>query len=185
MQRTEVRSAPLAYALYLRDTQHASEANGAADRGPSEVLLDAARILAEPFTTAVGADVADAEPPAFFAVTVTRMVLPESPPVMAWVSPVAPEIEEQEPPRASQFDHTYEKLVGEFLQLPVAAVSVLPTFSVPLIVGTAVETGGATADGGAGCEVPFLRIAPVIGASETKLIVDPSAATNGAPSATF
>src|ERR1051325_7042396 len=53
-------------------------------------------------TTAVGTDVADAEPSLFFAVTLTRMVLPESTPFRVYVLSVAPEIDAQLPPFSSQ-----------------------------------------------------------------------------------
>jgi hypothetical protein len=43
-------------------------------------------------TTAVGPEVADADPPAFVAVTVTSMVWPSSPFATVYVVPVAPAI---------------------------------------------------------------------------------------------
>jgi hypothetical protein len=57
------------------------------------------------FTTAVGTDVACAEPSAFVAVTRTRMVLSASGFLSTYVLSVAPPMFEQLPPFSSQRSH--------------------------------------------------------------------------------
>ena len=56
-------------------------------------------------TTAVGTDVAEFEPSLFLPVTRTRSVLPESTAFRSYVFAVAPLIDEQLPPFASQRRH--------------------------------------------------------------------------------
>ena len=56
-------------------------------------------------TTAVGTDVADVAPAEFFAVTLTRSVLPASTDFSAYVWPLAPLMPEQLPPILLQRRH--------------------------------------------------------------------------------
>jgi hypothetical protein len=103
-------------------------------------------------TTPVCAEVADAEPAAFVAVTTIRSVLPASADTSVYVLLVAPLMLAHEAPALSQRRHWYAYDVGAPLQLPVEAVSVWPTTVLPLIVGSAVFVGGATT-AGVGLEV--------------------------------
>jgi hypothetical protein len=57
-------------------------------------------------TTAVGADAADADPPPFDAVTLTRMVDPTSTDVSMYVCAVAGRMSTQFPPEESQRRHS-------------------------------------------------------------------------------
>lgn len=137
-----------------------------------------------PLITPVAADVAVVAPPALRAVTLTRRVRPASAAAVGYVAVAAPGTATQFAPCASHCTQAYVKLVGEPLHVPLVALSVLPTFSVPAIVGALVATGGAGA-GGCGAATGRVRIAAVVGASVTDVTVEPSAAMKGAPSATL
>jgi hypothetical protein len=58
-------------------------------------------------TTAVAADVATSEPPAFVAVTTDRIVCPISPAANVYELEVAPPIAEQEAPELPQSSQAY------------------------------------------------------------------------------
>ena len=62
-----------------------------------------------------------------------------------YVLAVAPATLRALPPAALQRCHWYWKLVGLFCQVPFWAVSVSPTFVVPVIDGKVVFVGGAAA----------------------------------------
>ena len=74
--------------------------------------------------------------------------------------------------------------MGEPVQVPGVAVNVFPTFVRPEIAGRVFATGAA-GGGAAGAAPDDRRMAAVIGARETEVTVDPSAAMNGAPSDTL
>ena len=63
-------------------------------------------------TTPVGVDVAEPEPSALVAFTVTRNVLPTSTLFKTYVLLVAPEMSEQLPPVLSHRRHWYVKVIG-------------------------------------------------------------------------
>src|SRR5438477_99997 len=94
-------------------------------------------------TTAVGAEVAVALPLSFFAVTTTRSRKPRSDRRTPYEVPVAPAMLVQTTASTLQSCHWYANEVGLPLHVPLEAVSVCPTVSVPLIVGGAVLTGAA------------------------------------------
>jgi len=97
-------------------------------------------------TTPVGTDVDEFDPSLFFAVTWTRSVFPESTGFSVYVLSVAPLIDEQLPPFASQRRQSYVKLIGVApLHLPGSAVKVSPTWALPEIVGGDWLTGGLAA----------------------------------------
>src|SRR5262245_52869192 len=97
-------------------------------------------------TTALGTDVACAEPSLFFAVTRTRSVLSWSTCFSAYVFSVAPLMFEQLPPSLSQRRHWYVNVIGvDPFHFPGSAVNVSLTFGVPEIVG-GVEFVGATVE---------------------------------------
>ena len=62
------------------------------------------------------------------------------------MEPVAPAMSEQFAPAASQRRHWYVKLIGVLpVHVPSPAVSVCPSWAVPLIVGATVFAGGTAA----------------------------------------
>src|SRR2546421_3482644 len=94
-------------------------------------------------TAVVGELLAVAFPAELVPVTWTRTVPATSAEVSAYVEAVAPEMSEQFAPAASQRCHWYVKLIGALpVQVPLAAVSVCPSWAVPLIVGATVFAGG-------------------------------------------
>jgi hypothetical protein len=93
-------------------------------------------------TAAVCADVAELEPDGLVAVTTTRIVFARSALAKVYVDAVAPEIDAQLLPCASQLCHWSVNVgVVSLVQVPLPAVSVEPTCGVPLIVGAAVFAG--------------------------------------------
>ena len=100
--------------------------------------------VAEPMTS-VGADVADALPSAFVAVTTTRSVWPTSPDVGVYVLLVPAVMSPQPLPSDPHRCHWYANDVGVFDQLPSEAVCGDPALGVPLMVGGAVFCGAAAA----------------------------------------
>jgi hypothetical protein len=92
-------------------------------------------------TTADGAEVAWAEPSAFVAVTVERIVWPTSPDAAVYVAAVAPAIVVRDAPLASHWLQAYAKVVGLSFQLPLLVVSCCPAWAAPLSVGAPVPTG--------------------------------------------
>ena len=79
-------------------------------------------------TTALGTDVALAEPSLFVAVTRIRIVLPTSGRLSTYVLWFAPPIAEQLPPLASQRRQEYVYVIGSVpLHVPLPAVSVCPS----------------------------------------------------------
>jgi hypothetical protein len=110
----------------------------------NEVPVEAVDVAAA--TDAVGADDADCDPFAFEAVTTTRRVVPTSAETGAYVQLVAPEIEAQLPPDVLQRCHRYAYLSPVPVQVPVLAVSVLPTTALPLIDGGVRLTGNWLVD---------------------------------------
>jgi hypothetical protein len=93
--------------------------------------------------TSVAAEVAVLFPSVFVAVTATFSVWSTSPEATWYVFDVAPEIGLQLAPDASHCCHWYEKPVGEFAQLPLFAVKVLPSLGCPEIVGAELDCGAA------------------------------------------
>ena len=114
-------------------------------------------------TTAVGADVASAEPARFVAVTVTVSVEPTSAAAATYFWPVAPAIELQLSPLESHLFHWYEYTAGRVpLQKPFVAVSVLFSTGVPVADGGDVFPGAVS--GGGGMTAPYivsLKVEPV------------------------
>src|ERR687884_2385544 len=95
--------------------------------------------------TTVAAELELAEPAAFVAVTATRNVEPTSPDTSWYVAPVAPATSEQFAPAESHRRHWKAYvMVGVPVHVPVEAVSVWPSWTVPVMVG------GRAAEGGAG-----------------------------------
>jgi hypothetical protein len=92
---------------------------------------------------------ADAEPPAFDAVTLTRSVEPTSVLLSSYWESLAPPMSEQLPPPLSQRFHWYAYDVGLFDHEPVDDDSAWSCCAVPPITGTAVFTGAATTEVGA------------------------------------
>ena len=76
------------------------------------------------------------------AVTRTRIVEPTPPAASAYVFAVAPETVPQFEPALSHRSHWYPYDVGVPDQLPVPAVSVCPSCTVPLITGSVLAWGG-------------------------------------------
>ena len=95
-------------------------------------------------TTAVAPDVPDAEPAVFVAVSTTLSVWPTSALVTVYVLLVAPEIATQFAPFESHCCHWYVCVAGEPENVPSCSVSTWPIRAVPVIVGSAVLTGGVT-----------------------------------------
>jgi hypothetical protein len=96
-------------------------------------------------TTAVAADDAAAEPCEFVAVSRKTIVEPSSAFVSVYVVPVAPPMEEQLLPDASQRSQAYVEVeAGYAVNVPAVPVSTSPTCVVPEIVGGAVFTGAAS-----------------------------------------
>jgi hypothetical protein len=93
--------------------------------------------------TSVAAEVAVLLPSLFVAVTATFSVWSTSPETTRYVFDVAPEIGLQFAPEASHCCHWYEKLAGEFAQLPLSAVKSLPSAGWPEIVGAELDCGAA------------------------------------------
>jgi hypothetical protein len=93
-------------------------------------------------TAAVCADVADAVPCAFAAVTWARSVEPLSAVCATYVDAVAPAMATHASPVELQRCHAYAYVgvVGEF-HVPVLVVSVCPTFGVPVIAGSTLFDG--------------------------------------------
>jgi hypothetical protein len=106
----------------------------------SAVLVGAAGDV----TTAVGAELAEAEPRAFVAVTTDRTVCPTSPDPRGWRRVVAPAITTQFAPVLSQSSHLYLYDVGLFAHVPVVVVKVCPLTDDPLTTGAPVLTGAST-----------------------------------------
>jgi aminoglycoside phosphotransferase (APT) family kinase protein len=103
----------------------------------------AAGVAGGPAITAVGGDAADADPALLVPVTTTSTVEPTSELPSTYVEEVAPEIAEQCAPLASQSSHWYENVgAGDPVQVPSAAVSVLPCTADPEIAGAAVLAAG-------------------------------------------
>jgi hypothetical protein len=94
-------------------------------------------------TGAVWMDLAVADPSAFEAVTLTRIVWPASAPTSVYVFcvPLAAFLQPFPPPL--QRSHWYAYDVGELVQTPFSAVSVWPTVGAPTIVGGVVFVGAA------------------------------------------
>src|SRR3954453_912679 len=92
----------------------------------------------------VAFEVAVAEPSALRAVTRTRSVLPWSAPRTRYDDESAPPMFAQPLPCVLQRRHWYAyEIVLALVQVPVDAVSVSPTWAVPVILGSAVLTGAA------------------------------------------
>src|SRR5581483_3047809 len=95
-------------------------------------------------TTPVAAETAFAEPSPFVAVTDTRIVRPTSSRTSLYAWFVAFEMFEHFPPSDLHRCQRYAKEIGvDPDQLPLAAVSVSPSFGVPEIVGSEVLAGAA------------------------------------------
>lgn len=111
------------------------------DGGAGGGLDPPAEIAAE------GADVAAVEPFLFVATTRTRSVSPPRLDATTYVLAVAPETGAQLPPLVSQWSHW--KLYVMFFpdHVPVEALIAEPTCGVPLIVGTAIFSGGCCPGG--------------------------------------
>jgi hypothetical protein len=116
-------------------------------------------------TAAVGAETAVAEPAAEAAVTTTSSARPTSVLTGRYDSRVAPEIETQFAPAASQRDHWYENLSGfPPSQVPGTAAMRRPATAGPTSVGGAERSGGPVGYGSiatAAGFVPFIRSASV------------------------
>jgi hypothetical protein len=98
--------------------------------------------LPEATTGAVAADVADAEPTLFVAVTVVRKVNPTSAETGTYVAAIAPLSVVQLAPLVLQRCQRYEYVMGVApVQVPFVVVRVEPTCGVPKISGRAVLTG--------------------------------------------
>ena len=97
-------------------------------------------------TAVVAAEVADAEPAAFAAVTVARSRRPTSAVCAVYDEPLAPEIGWQLFPAESHRSHWYVNVIGAVpLQLPLLVESDLPTRAGPVIDGSAVLVGRVAA----------------------------------------
>jgi hypothetical protein len=94
-------------------------------------------------TAAVGADWTEFDPVAFVAVTVTRIVPPESAVTSVYVLWVARGIGTHAAPVASHRDHAYAKVIPVPVHVPGFDVNVCPTTREPTIVGGAVLGGPA------------------------------------------
>jgi hypothetical protein len=92
-------------------------------------------------TTPDGAEVADAAPFLFEAVTTTLIVAPTSDALNKYDWPVAPPTDAQLPPRESQRCHWYAYVTPTPDHVPGLAVSVCPSCAVPEIVGNDVFEG--------------------------------------------
>jgi hypothetical protein len=93
-------------------------------------------------TTAVGTDVAVPLPAWFDAFTAARRVCPTSADAALYCWLVAPAMSAQLAPLASHRCHWYAYAIGAVpVQVPVEAVSVCPSWSVPLTVGGTVFAG--------------------------------------------
>jgi hypothetical protein len=93
-------------------------------------------------TTAVGTEVADADPAELCAVTCTRSVFAASTDLRTYVLSVAPPMSAQLPPFWSQRLHWYANVIGWLpLHVPAFAVSVCPTAAEPETVGGFVAAG--------------------------------------------
>ena len=97
-------------------------------------------------TTAVCADVADADPPPFDAVTTARNVDPTSPATTAYDDAVAPAISTHAPPDTSHRRHRYANDIGvDPDHDPLDTDNDCPDCADPDTTGNPVFTGG---DGG-------------------------------------
>src|SRR5581483_4428721 len=110
-----------------------------------------------PLTASVAPETADARPSAFTAVTTTRSACPTSVDAGVYVFDDAPVMSPHERPSEAQRCHWYVKDVGLFVQVPSFAVSVEPSFGVPLMVGGDVFAG--TAARAAAAKLPATRAA--------------------------
>ena len=96
--------------------------------------------------TGVGSELAIELPPALVAMTVTMSVRPSSVEAIVYVGFVASRIRVQLAPTVSHRNHWKANEVGLPDQVPVDAVRVFPTMSVPLTAGSLVLPGGAATD---------------------------------------
>src|SRR4051812_2581356 len=101
-------------------------------------------VVARGLTRAGAFEVAAAEPSALRAVTRPRSVSPRSAPRTRYDDESAPPMFAQPLPCALQRRHWYAyEIVLALVQVPVDAVSVSPTWAVPVILGSPVLTGAA------------------------------------------
>jgi hypothetical protein len=108
-------------------------------------LIDGAAVLdgATPVTGELTADAALADPAVLVAVTRTTNALPTSAPASVYACAVAPVTSTQLLPSVLQRRHWYAYEIGvDPDQMPGDAVSVCPSWVVPVIVGAVLFAGG-------------------------------------------
>jgi hypothetical protein len=127
-------------------------------------------------TVAVWFEAAALDPDGFVAVTTTRIVFPTSAETSAYVLDVAPAISPQPLPLVSHRRHWYPYESGRVPdQVPTAALSVWPSWTVPEIVGGDVFAGGMAATT-AVCTDVAPAAPPAFDAVTTTRIVEPTSA---------
>src|SRR5437868_3075328 len=119
--------------------------------------------------TALAGEAACALPSPLVAVTTIRTCLPAEPAGGVYFVPVAPARSFQVRPPSTDTCHWYvEVIVARPVQVPLAAVSALPSWAVPLRLGATVLTGGLARMTALAGEAAWALPSPLVAVTTTR-----------------